>query len=116
MIGSGTFQKASRVRTWTLVLLVAGALLGDAVWHWAPAVQLPLAILLIAGLGLQHGALDHILHAHMHGDPEGPLRQSFALPYIAGIGVAWFNVINWLRIFDQIFPDSNLLINSCGTL
>ena len=89
MIGSGTFQKASRVRTWTLVLLVAGALLGDAVWHWAPAVQLPLAILLIAGLGLQHGALDHILHAHMHGDPEGPLRQSFALPYIAGIGVAW---------------------------
>ena len=89
MIGSGTFQKASRVRTWTLVLLVAGALLGDAVWHWAPAVQLPLAILLIAGIGLQHGALDHILHAHMHGDPEGPLRQSFALPYIAGIGVAW---------------------------
>ena len=89
MIGSGTFQKASRVRTWTLVLLVASALLGDAVWHWAPAVQLPLAILLIAGLGLQHGALDHILHAHMHGDPEGPLRQSFALPYIAGIGVAW---------------------------
>ena len=48
-----------------------------------------MAILLIAGLGLQHGALDHILHAHMHGDPEGPLRQSFALPYIAGIGVAW---------------------------
>ena len=89
MIGSGTVQKASRVRTWTLVLLMAGALLGDAVWHWAPAVQLPLAILLIAGLGLQHGALDHILHAHMHGDPEGPLRQSFALPYIAGIGVAW---------------------------
>ena len=61
----------------------------DALWHWAPAVQLPLAVLLIAGLGLQHGALDHILHAHMHGDPEGPLRQSFALPYIAGIGVAW---------------------------
>ena len=89
MIGSGTFQKASRVRTWTLVLLMAGALLGDAGWHWAPAVQLPLAILLIAGLGLQHGALDHILPAHMHGDPEGPLRQSFALPYIAGIGVAW---------------------------
>ena len=25
----------------------------------------------------------------MHGDPEGPLRQSFVLPYIAGIGVAW---------------------------
>ena len=89
MIGSDTFQQANRVRTWTLVLLVAGALLGDALWHWAPAVQLPLAILLIAGLGLQHGALDHILHAHMHGDPEGPLRQSFALPYIAGIGVAW---------------------------
>ena len=89
MIGSGTFQKVSRVRTWTLVLLVAGALLGDALWHWAPSVQLPLAVLLIAGLGLQHGALDHILHAHMHGDPEGPLRQSFALPYIAGIGVAW---------------------------
>jgi Brp/Blh family beta-carotene 15,15'-monooxygenase len=89
MIGSGTFQKASRVRTWTLVLLVAGALLGNAAWHWAPAVHHPLAILLIAGIGLQHGALDHILHAHMHGDPEGPLRQSFALPYIAGIGVAW---------------------------
>lgn len=89
MIGSGTFQRADRVRTWTLVLLVVGALLGDALWHWAPAVQLPLAVLLIAGLGLQHGALDHILHAHMHGDPEGPLRQSFALPYIAGIGVAW---------------------------
>ena len=89
MIGSDTFQQANRVRTWTLVLLVAGALLGDALWHWAPAVQLPLAVLLIAGLGLQHGALDHILHAHMHGDPEGPLRQSFALPYIAGIGVAW---------------------------
>ena len=89
MIGSDTFQQANRVRTWTLVLLVAGALLGDALWHWTPAVQLPLAVLLIAGLGLQHGALDHILHAHMHGDPEGPLRQSFALPYIAGIGVAW---------------------------
>ena len=89
MIGSDTFQQANRVRTWTLVLLVAGALLGDALWHWAPAFQLPLAVLLIAGLGLQHGALDHILHAHMHGDPEGPLRQSFALPYIAGIGVAW---------------------------
>ena len=89
MIGSDTFQQANRVRTWTLVLLLAGALLGDALWHWAPAVQLPLAVLLIAGLGLQHGALDHILHAHMHGDPEGPLRQSFALPYIAGIGVAW---------------------------
>ena len=89
MIGSGTFQKASRVRRWTLVLLVAGALLGDALWHWAPVAQLPLAILLIAGIGLQHGALDHILHAHMHGDPEGPLRLSFALPYIAGIGVAW---------------------------
>jgi Brp/Blh family beta-carotene 15,15'-monooxygenase len=89
MIGSGTFQKASRVRTWTLVLLVAGALLGNAAWHWAPTVHHPLAILLIAGIGLQHGALDHILHAHMHGDPEGPLRQSFALPYIAGIGVAW---------------------------
>ena len=89
MIGRGTFQKASRVRLWTLGLLVAGAFLGDALWHWAPAVQLPLAVGLIGLIGIQHGALDHILHAHMHGDPEGPLRQSFALPYIAGIGLAW---------------------------
>ena len=54
-----------------------------------PGRSTPPGRLLIAGIGLQHGALDHILHAHMHGDPEGPLRQSFALPYIAGIGVAW---------------------------
>ena len=53
-------------------------------------LQLPLAVALIAGIGIQHGALDHVLHAHMHGDPEGPLRQSFALPYIAAIGIAWF--------------------------
>jgi len=44
---------------------------------------------LLAGIGIQHGALDHILHAHMHGGPEGPLRQSFVLPYVASIGLAW---------------------------
>lgn len=89
MMGNSTFQHADRVRSWTLGLLLAGVLIGEALWHWAPGMQWPLAVALIAGIGLQHGALDHILHAHMHGDPEGPLRQSFALPYIAGIGVAW---------------------------
>lgn len=89
MMGSGTFQQAGRVRLWTLALLFGGAILGDVLFHWAPALQLPVSIALIAGIGIQHGALDHILHAHMHGDPEGPLRQSFALPYIAGIGVSW---------------------------
>ena len=83
------FQDAGKVRGWTLGLLIVGALVGDALWHWLPSAQTPLALLLILGVGIQHGALDHILHAHMHGDPEGPLRQSFALPYIAGIGVAW---------------------------
>lgn len=90
MIGSGTFQHAGRVRLWTLALLFGGAILGDVLFHWAPALQLPLAVALIAGIGIQHGALDHVLHAHMHGDPEGLLRQSFALPYIAAIGIAWF--------------------------
>ena len=89
MFGSSTFQNAGRVRLWTLGLLGVGTLVGHALGLWAPDAQLPLAVLLIAGVGIQHGALDHILHAHMHGDPEGPLRQSFALPYIAGIGVAW---------------------------
>ena len=89
MSAEGTFQNAERVRRWSLGLLVAGAILGDVLFHIAPALQFPLALALIAGIGIQHGALDHILHAHMHGDPEGPLRQSFALPYIAGIGVAW---------------------------
>ena len=89
MSAEGTFQNAERVRRWSLGLLVAGAILGDVLFHVAPALQFPLALALIAGIGIQHGALDHILHAHMHGDPEGPLRQSFALPYIAGIGVAW---------------------------
>jgi len=90
MMGAPLFQDAVKIRRWTLVLLYGGALLGDALWHWLPAMQLPLAIFLIAAIGIQHGALDHILHAHMHGDPEGPLRQSFALPYIASIGIAWF--------------------------
>lgn len=90
MMGTSTFQAAGKVRIWTLALLFGGAILGDVLFHWAPALQLPLAVVLIAGIGIQHGALDHILHAHMHGDPEGPLRQSFALPYIAAIGVAWF--------------------------
>ena len=89
MIGAGTFKNAVKVRRWTLGLLAAGALMSEALWHWAPDLQLPLAIVLIAVIGIQHGALDHILHSHMHGDPEGPLRQSFVLPYIAGIGVAW---------------------------
>ena len=40
-------------------------------------------------MGIQHGALDHILHDHMHGDPEGPLRQSFALPYVGAIRICW---------------------------
>lgn len=90
MIGRGTFQQAGRVRLWTLALLFGGAILGDVLFHWGPALQLPLAVALIAAIGIQHGALDHVLHAHMHGDPEGPLRQSFALPYIAAIGIAWF--------------------------
>jgi len=90
MMGAPLFQDAAKIRRWTLVLLYGGALLGDALWYWLPGMQLPVAIFLIAAIGIQHGALDHILHAHMHGDPEGPLRQSFALPYIASIGVAWF--------------------------
>ena len=89
MMGTSMFQDAGKVRGWTLGLLFAGALLGDALWHWLPAAQTPLAVLLILGVGIQHGALDHILHAHMHGDPEGPLRQSFALPYVGAIGVCW---------------------------
>ena len=89
MIGAGTFKNAVKVRRWTLGLLAAGVLISEALWLWAPGLQLPLALALIAIIGIQHGALDHILHSHMHGDPEGPLRQSFALPYIAGIGVAW---------------------------
>lgn len=83
------FEDALTVRRWTLALLFSGALLGDALHHWFPVLQTPLAVLLILGIGLQHGALDHILHAHMHGDPEGPLRQSFALPYVAVIGICW---------------------------
>lgn len=89
MSARGTFQNAEQVRRWSLGLLGVGAALGDVLYHFAPDLQLPLALALIAGIGVQHGALDHILHAHMHGDPEGPLRQSFVLPYIAGIGLAW---------------------------
>lgn len=94
-MGASPFQDAGRVRRWTLVLLFGGALLGDALWHWLPALQTPLAVALILGIGLQHGALDHVLHAHMHGDPEGPLRQSFALPYIGAIGLCWV-AFEWL--------------------
>ena len=84
-----TFRDAHNVRRWTLALLAAGTLLAMALGHWMPAAQAPLAVALIMVIGLQHGALDHILHAHIHGDPEGPLRQSFVLPYVAGIGLCW---------------------------
>ena len=83
------FEDAQRVRRWTLGLLVASAVVSLGLAHWWPEAQTGIAVVLILGLGLQHGALDHILHAHMHGDPEGPLRQSFALPYVAAIGLAW---------------------------
>lgn len=83
------FEDAQRVRRWTLGLLTASAIGSLALAHWWPEAQTAIAVALILGLGLQHGALDHILHAHMHGDPEGPLRQSFALPYVAAIGLAW---------------------------
>ena len=89
------FQDAGNVRRWTLGLLFVGALVGDALWHWLPSAQTPLALLLILGVGIQHGALDHILHAHMHGDPEGPLRQSFVLPYVGAIGVCWV-LFEWM--------------------
>jgi Brp/Blh family beta-carotene 15,15'-monooxygenase len=89
MIGFNAFTSARRVRAWTLTLTGAGAILGWTLGQWLPDLQWPLAALLIGLIGIQHGALDHILHAHMHGDPEGPLRQSFVLPYIAGMGVAW---------------------------
>ena len=89
MFGRSLFQDAPKVRWWTLGLLLGGALLGDVLFHWAPAMQTPMALALILGIGLQHGAVDHVLHAHMHGDPEGPLRQSFALPYVGAIGVCW---------------------------
>ena len=89
MKGVPLFQDAGKIRRWTLVLLYGGAAVGEAAGHWAPQIQMPLALALISGVGIQHGALDHILHAHVHGDPEGPLRQSFALPYIASIGIAW---------------------------
>lgn len=84
------FEDAHRVRRWTVGLLIASAIGSLALAHWWPGAQTGIAVALILGLGLQHGALDHILHAHMHGDPEGPLRQSFALPYVAAIGLAWF--------------------------
>lgn len=89
MIGKSMFQDANKVRWWTLSLLLGGALLGDALFHWLPGLQTPLALALILGIGLQHGAVDHVLHAHMHGDPEGPLRQSFVLPYVGAIGLCW---------------------------
>ena len=89
LIPPTVFQDARKVRTWTLGLLAMGMALAAAAAHWWPEVQTPLAVLLIAVIGIQHGALDHILHAHMHGDPEGPLRQSFVLPYVAGIGLCW---------------------------
>jgi Brp/Blh family beta-carotene 15,15'-monooxygenase len=83
------FRDAETVRRWTIALLMAGTLASLALAQWWPEAQVGAAMVLIATIGLQHGALDHILHAHMHGDPEGPLRQSFALPYIAAIGLAW---------------------------
>jgi len=89
LIPSTTFQNAQRVRAWTLGLLAGGVCLAAALAQWLPEGQTPLAVLLIAAIGIQHGALDHILHAHMHGDPEGPLRQSFVLPYVASIGLFW---------------------------
>ena len=89
MFGQSLFQDAPKVRWWTLGLLLGGALLGDVLFHWAPAMQTPLALALILGIGLQHGSVDHVLHAHMHGDPEGPLRQSFVLPYVGAIGLSW---------------------------
>lgn len=94
-MGVSMFQDAGKVRGWTLGLLIVGALVGDALWHWLPSAQTPLALLLILGVGIQHGALDHILHAHMHGDPEGPLRPSFALPYVGAIGACWLAFL-WL--------------------
>jgi len=90
MLGSSVFTQPRRVRLYSLVLIVAGAGTSWLLGQWQPDWQWPFAAFLIGAIGLQHGALDHILHAHMHGDPEGPLRQSFALPYIGGIGVAWF--------------------------
>jgi len=83
------FEDPHRVRRWTLGLVIGAALGSLALARLWPEGQVGIAVVLILGLGLQHGALDHILHAHMHGDPEGPLRQSFALPYVAAIGLAW---------------------------
>lgn len=91
MFGAHTplFHNAQSVRRWTLGLMGLGLVISVGLEHFWPQGQMPLAVALIAVVGLQHGALDHILHAHMHGDPEGPLRQSFALPYIAAIGLCW---------------------------
>ena len=89
MFGPTAFTHAQRVRRFSLALILVGAGLSLGLGQWLPEWQWPLAAFLIGTVGIQHGALDHILHAHMHGDPEGPLRQSFALPYIAGIGGAW---------------------------
>ena len=83
------FHDAQTVRRWTIGLIGIGIVSALVLEHLWPEGQLVLAVALIAAVGLQHGALDHILHAHMHGDPEGPLRQSFALPYIAAIGLCW---------------------------
>lgn len=83
------FEEPRRVRLWTLGLIGAGTAVAWVLAQWLPSGQTPLAMALILGIGLQHGALDHILHAHVHGDPEGPLRQTFALPYVASIGLAW---------------------------
>ena len=41
------FQDAGKVRGWTLGLLIVGALVGDALWHWLPSAQTPLALSLI---------------------------------------------------------------------
>ena len=90
MMGAPLFQSPNQVRRWTHALFLVGILAAWGLGQWAPDLQGAMAVALIALIGIQHGALDHILHAHMHGDPEGPLRQSFALPYIAAIGVAWF--------------------------
>ena len=46
------FQDAGNVRRWTLGLLFVGALVGDALWHWLPSAQTPLALLLILGVGI----------------------------------------------------------------
>ena len=91
MFGAHTplFHDAQSVRRWTLGLIGFGLVLSAGLAHFWPQGQVPLAVALITVVGLQHGALDHILHAHMHGDPEGPLRQSFALPYIGAIGLCW---------------------------